>query len=134
MEKFLCLLVHHGVWNENDHDVFKSILVTRKHIYQYVCLNKPLVQMLFKHLAVRSKPYGLNTSATIWLINNKREGVELSWFSDGKRCSKANYRNNKLEGEFIRWSWNTSRVFSKATYRNDLVVFSDMDWTGLEGE
>ena len=76
---FLCLLVHHGVWNELDHDVFKNIICTCKRIYDYVHTNKPLVQQLFDQLAILVAYYGFFgfhsrrwtlPNSQIWLRNN----------------------------------------------------------------
>jgi antitoxin component YwqK of YwqJK toxin-antitoxin module len=38
------------------------------------------------------------------VVNGKKEGVSLSYFTSGKLNSKENYKNNKLSGVVKRWS------------------------------
>lgn len=76
MSNFLLrLLVHHGMWNEKDHDIFKSIISTCKGMYQYVHLNKSLVKMLFEHFSLQT--YISNMSYCE--LNNKLQGISERW-------------------------------------------------------
>lgn len=48
----LQLLLHHGIWNENDYIVFKCIIATCKFTNQYVRQNKTLGNQLLATLSI----------------------------------------------------------------------------------
>ena len=128
----LCLLVHHGVWNDVDHDVFKNIIATCKRIHQYVCSNKPLVQILFKRLAVRFTRcitiplvgVGFNLG---WRLNNKQEGSFLHLYNNGRIYSKVFYCNGKMEGKYTEYD-REGRLLRRSFCRNDLMEGETLCW------
>ena len=151
---FVCLLVHHGVWNQQDHDVFKSLIATCKRIYQYVHTNKPLVQKIFNNLVVFIfERYATSPNTLTMKINNKNEGVHYAWWVDddaisvkrlyhnnkkhGKCCmyfrsgqlhAKMFYQNNVVEGEYIEWYAN-GQLAIKVCYENGRLHGSYLKWT-----
>ena len=118
---FLCLLLHHGVWNEPDHDVFKSIIATCKRIHQYLCSNKPLVQMLFGHLVIHVDRWVYGRLVQYWMLNHKREGVILRWLNISKKqlYSRGFCRNNVLHGEYTQL-YEDGQIMIHEFYRNGL--------------
>ena len=149
---FLCLLVHHGVWNKHDHDVFKSIISTCKRIHQYVCSNKPLVHKLFESVALWFDRVMEGCREQFWILDLMSEGKCLEWFSNGQLHKKSFYRNDVLEGEhyqwydngqlavkgywqngkrekeYVRW-YDNGRLEMKASYNNDNLNGEKFEWT-----
>lgn len=103
----VCLLVHHGVWNTQDHDVFKNLITTCKRMYKYVSLNKPLIRMLFKRLTWMIESSGRIDDEIIrlryWKLNLRLEHEYTAWYSNGTLYKRAFYRNDKLHGESMIW-------------------------------
>lgn len=129
MYAFLRLLVHHGVWNELNHDVFKSIIATCKRIHNYVCSNKPLVKMLFRRLATRVDDYDYGRPQQYWILGSKREGVCMMWYSNSKDqlFSRFSYRNNLLHGEYTQW-YNNGKMKKNEYYRHGYNHGDSKSW------
>ena len=138
----LCLLVHHGVWNENDHDVFKCIIASCKHMLKYVSFNKSLVRKIFNCVAVLRNIHFTNGDNVVWyevndkregkythrhingslwslclFKNGKKEGEEFAWYSNGHKCTRCFYRDDKIHGNFFMW-WNNGKLNIKSFYQN----------------
>ena len=94
----VCLLIHHGVWNEGDHDVYKCIIATCKHMYQYVSKSKPLARMLFQRLSMRLETWHFCLISECWILNGKLEGNYIVWRDCTKKQIywKVLYRNDQL--------------------------------------
>ena len=101
----LRLLIHHGVWNEFDHDEFKKLIVTCKGIYQYVCKTKPLVRMLFQRLSMRLEMWQFGCISESWILNGKLEGNYIVWSDCTKKQIywKVLYRNGLRNGPYVEW-------------------------------
>lgn len=134
----LCLLVRHGIWNQFDHNVFKTIIATCKSMYKYVHSDKPLVQMLFHNLTFRRFYYSLMNQkfeGIRWnpnLIyeryhNDKQEGEHLEWHQNGKLKRKVFYRNGKEHGEQLEW-YDNGQLQAKRFFQNDCLE-AYMTWT-----
>lgn len=144
MSKFrlLCLLIHYGVWNERDHDVFKRLIVTGRHMYKSVCSNKWLVRNLFNRLAEKTERYTfLNFKAEGWCYeqyengspfrktffrNGQKHGKDLMWYYNGRLMMKLDYLNGVLSK---RTSWYNSGLLEvKSEYRNGKLNGIHLTW------
>ena len=151
---FVCLLVHHGVWNEQDHDVFKSLIATCKRIYQYVHTNKPLVRILFENLTLLATKWlgadykALGGRKKTWLsLNGLREGIysecrsglicRTFYHNDvlegshtryfGQICQKKFFRKGVLEGLSVQWHANGT-LARQCSYQNGQLIGEYLEW------
>lgn len=125
--RILCLLVHHGMWNEQDHDVFKNIIAACKRMYKYVFSNKPLVRMLFKRFATIIITTWFEDRMRYWRLNGKHEHECTAWFSNGQLQSKMFYRSGKRHGECVTWYPNGSLRY-RVHYFNDKREGKRISW------
>lgn len=124
MSLLLRLVIHHGVWNEKDHDVLKNIIVTCKALYHYVIFNKPLVRMLFNRLAEVGNSI---TGRQYTKINHKFEGYVIEWWCSQKMFSKARYRNNQRQGEYYQWDFD-QHIIIKTFYVDNYLHGDYIIW------
>ena len=70
---------------------------------------------------LRSKGFCIDSAGLL------KQGINISYYLNGKKMNQANFEKGKKEGEFITWN-EKGRLFSIFHFTNDLMSGTNLSW------
>lgn len=125
----LKLFIEHGIWNESDHDIFKTIISSCRELYSYVFQNKSLQKRLVKSLSyfVVSKQLDHSSYAWMkyWIIGRLQEGLQITYYYGSSKIYEiVNYHNGLREGMCIEYDFDHQQKRTQCFYKQGQLVVS----------